>query len=187
MAITKLDLKEKARQRNMAKKTRLTNKLIKETLIEAVGEDSLPLIDFLKNRKNISEFVISEKTKIEIHIVRNVLYRLHQRHLATYKRKKDSKKGYYISYWTFNKKRIKDLVIEIHKEKLNKLKERLLKEEQNKGCFFLCSNACARLDFDQSSELDFKCPECGSLLQQQDNERTIEYLKQKIKELEVYS
>jgi len=37
MAITKLDLKEKAMQRNMAKKTRLTNKLIKETLIEAVG------------------------------------------------------------------------------------------------------------------------------------------------------
>lgn len=171
----------------MAKKIRLTNKLIQETLIEAVGEDTLVVIDFLKNRKNISEFVISEKTKVEIHQVRNMLYRLHQRHLANYKRKKDSKKGYYISYWTFNKKRIKDLVLEIHREKLIKLKERLNKEEKNKGCYFLCANACARLDFDQSSELDFKCPECGSLLQQQDNERTIEHLRQKIRELETFA
>ncbi len=165
----------------MAKKIRLTNKLIQETLIIAVQEDSLPIIEFLKNRKNISEFVIAEKTKIEIHQVRNILYRLHKYHLATYKRKKDSKKGYYISYWTFNKKRIKDLVLEIHREKLIKLQERLMKEEKNKGCFFLCTNACARLDFDQSSELSFRCPECGSLLQQQDNERTIEHLKAKIK------
>ena len=171
----------------MVKKIRLTNKLIQETLIEAVGEDTLVVIDFLKNRKNISEFVIGEKINVEIHQVRNMLYRLHQRHLATYKRKKDSKKGYYISYWTFNKKRIKDLVLEIHREKLLTLRERLVREEQNKGCFFLCSNACARLDFAQSSELDFRCPECGSLLQQQDNERTIEHLKQKIKELEIFA
>ena len=171
----------------MAKKIRLTNKLIQETLIEAVGEDSLVIIEFLKNRKNISEFIIGEKTNIEIHQARNILYRLHNQNLANYKRKKDSKKGYYISYWTFNKKRIKDLVIEIHREKLLRLQERLNKEEKNKGCFFLCSNACARLDFDQSSELSFRCPECGSLLQQQDNERTIEHLRQKIKELEIYS
>ncbi|MBS3122909.1 transcription factor [Candidatus Woesearchaeota archaeon] len=171
----------------MAKKIRLTNKLIHETLVEAVGDESLVIINFLKNRKNISEFVISEKTKVEIHHVRKILYKLHQKHLAVYKRKKDAKKGYYISYWTFNKKRIKDIVLEIHREQLTKLKERLMKEEQNKGCFFLCANACARLDFDQGSELEFRCPECGSLLQQQDNERTIEHLKQKIKELEVFA
>lgn len=168
----------------MTKKIRLTPKLNEEILIEVVGEDALPLIEFLKNRKNISEFIIAEKTGIEIHQVRNILYRMHSQNLAAYKRKKDSKKGYYISYWTYNPKRIKDLVLALHQQKLDRLLTRLEREEKNKGCFFLCANACARLDFEQSSELSFKCPECGSLLNQQDNARTIDHIKQQIKELE---
>jgi len=170
----------------MAKKIRLTNKLANDTIIEAVGEDSMPIVDFLRKRKNVSEFIIAEKTKTDIHQVRNILYRMHNHNLANYKRKKDSQKGYYISYWTFNKKRIKDLILTLHKQKLERLLERLSKEERNKGCFFLCVNACARLDFEQSTELDFRCPECGALMQQQDNEKTIIHLKEKIKEMEVF-
>jgi len=163
---------------------RLTNQLIKNTITETIGEDAIPLVEYLKNRKNVSEFIISEKTDIEIHRVRNILYRMQQLNLAVYKRKKDSVKGYYISYWTFNPKRIKELVVNLKKDKLDKLKARLNKEETNKNCFFLCQNACVRLDFDQSVELGFRCPECGSLLMQQDNTRTIDYLKERIKEIE---
>src|SRR3989338_3876455 len=168
----------------MVKKIRLTNKLNEEILIETVGADALPIIEFLKNRKNISEFIIAEKTNVEIHQIRNILYRMHNQNLASYRRKKDSKKGYYISYWTYNPKRIKFFVISLYQQKLEKLRTRLIREEKNKGCFFLCSNACARLDFEQSSELCFKCPECGSLLNQQDNTRTIDHLKEQIKEIE---
>jgi transcription initiation factor TFIIE subunit alpha len=163
---------------------RLTNQLIQNTIVESVGEDALPIVEFLKSRKNISEFIIAEKTNTEIHRVRNILYRMQKLHLATYRRKKDSKKGYYISYWTFNPKRVKDIVVDLKKNKLDKLKERLEKEEANKNCFFLCQNACVRLDFEQSTELGFRCPECGSLLMQQDNTRTIDYLKERIKEME---
>lgn len=168
----------------VSKKIRLTTKLINDTLVEAVGADTLPLINFLRNRKNISEFVISEKTKLDIHQVRNMLYRLHKYNLADYRRKKDSKKGYYISYWTYDKNRLKQLILAVRKGKLETLKSRLEKEEKNKACFFLCTNACARLDFEQSTELDFKCPECGALLQQQDNQKTIENIKFQIKVLE---
>ena len=167
-------------------KMKLTNKKIQEIIIESVGEDALPITEYLKNKKNISEFIISEKTEIEIHNVRNILYRMHSMNLATYKRKKDSIKGYYISYWTFNQKRIKDVLKTIKKEKLELLRDRLKREEDNEGCFFLCTNACARLDFEQSTELEFKCPECGALLAQQDNTRTIEVLRERIKEYQVF-
>lgn len=163
---------------------RMTNQLIQSTISEVVGEDALAIVEFLKNRKNISEFIIAEKTDIEIHRVRNILYRMQKLNLASYKRKKDSKKGYYISYWTFNPRRVKDLVGEIKREKLDKLRERLEKEEANKNCFFICQNACVRLDFEHSTELGFKCPECGSLLMQQDNTRTIDHLKERIREIE---
>ncbi|MBI5392295.1 hypothetical protein HZA96_00360 [Candidatus Woesearchaeota archaeon] len=168
----------------MTKKIRLTNKIIEDTLVEALGSDVMPIVNFLKSRKNISEFIVAEKTKVEIHQVRNILYRMHNQNLASYKRKKDSKKGYYISYWTFHQKKVKDLLLSMYKEKLGMLKQRLQKEEANKGCFFLCTNACSRLDFEQSTELEFKCPECGTLLQQQDNTRTIDHLRDKIKEIE---
>lgn len=163
---------------------RVTAKKAQEIIEEAVGADAMPIVDFLKGKKNISEFVIGEKTKTEIHLVRNVLYRLHNATLADYKRKKDSKKGYYISYWTFNQKALRDVSHRLQKNKLYKLQERLEKEEKNAGCFFLCSNTCVRFDFEQGTMHDFKCPECGTLLSQQDNTRTIEFLRGQIKELE---
>jgi len=67
---------------------------------------------------------------------------------------------------------------------LEKLRERLHKEESNKNLFFICTKACARLDFDQATEFEFKCPECGTLMQHQENSRTIEHLKEKIQEME---
>lgn len=164
---------------------RVTAKKAQEIIEESVGSDAMAVVEFLKGKKNTSEFVIAEKTKTEIHIVRNILYRLHNATLADYKRKKDSKKGYYISYWTFNQKALRDVSRRIQKTKLHKLQERLEKEVKNVGCFFICSNACTRLDFEQGTINDFKCPECGSLLTQQDNTRTIEFLKEQIKELEI--
>ena len=163
---------------------RVTAKKANEIIEEAVGADAQPIVEFLKGKKNISEFIISEKTKTEIHIVRNILYRLHNHNLAEYKRKKDSKKGYYISYWTFNQKNLKDVSTRLQKNKLHKLQERLEREEKNAGCFFLCTNACSRLDFEQGTANEFKCPECGSLMSQQDNTRTIAFLREQIKEIE---
>ena len=133
---------------------------------------------------NVSEFVIADKLKLDMQTVRNTLYKLHAHNVATYIRKKDRQKGLYISYWTFNDIRINELVQEMKKHQIEKLKERLHKEEENKGMFFICTKACARLDFDQATEFEFKCPECGSLLQQQENARTIEHLKEKISDLE---
>ncbi len=163
---------------------RLTNQLIQKTVSDVVGEDALPIVEYLRNRKNVSEFIIAEKTKTEIHRVRNILYRMQKLNLTTYRRKKDSKKGYYISYWTFNPRRVRDLVSGMKREKLDKLRERLEREEANQNAFFICQNACVRLDFDQSVDLGFRCPECGSLLIQQDNTRTIDYLRERIREME---
>lgn len=167
----------------MAKFT-LTNKKMYDTVGEVGGEPAVKIVEFLRNKKNISEFIIADKTKLDMQTTRSVLYKLNGTNVATYIRKKDRKKGWYISYWTFNRKGVKDLIVKLKKQKIAKLKERLEKEEQNKGNFYICSQACARLDFEQATEFDFKCPECGNLLNQQDNSKTIENIKGKIKELE---
>ena len=162
---------------------KITNTKIYDTVKEVVGEDSLKVVEFLKDKKNISDFKIAEKVKSDIHEIRNILYRLYNHNLVTYYRKKDRQKGWYISYWTFNKKRIKDLMKNLHFSKIEKFTERLKVEESNRGNFYLCPNACVRVNFDKATEFEFKCPECGIILNNQDNEKTIEFLQTKLKEL----
>ena len=73
---------------------------------------------------------------------------------------------------------LKYLYSDMRIKKLEKLNERLAREESNN--FFLCPNRCVRLDFDKASEFEFRCPECGSLLDMQDNSATIKNLKGEI-------
>src|SRR3989338_1981141 len=99
---------------------KITNTKIYDTVKEVIGEDSLKIIEYLKDKKNISDFKIAEKVDRDIHEVRNILYRLYNYNLVSYYRKKDRQKGWYISYWTFNKKRVKELLEKTNKEKLSK-------------------------------------------------------------------
>jgi len=64
---------------------------------------------------------------------------------------------------------------------LKKLNARL--ERETKIDYYSCSNKCSRLDFERATEVDFKCPECGSLLHQKDNKEIIENLEKEIKEV----
>jgi len=71
----------------------------------------------------------------------------------------------------------------LHYSKINKFTARLEVEVANRGNFYLCPNACVRANFETATEYEFKCPECGVVLNHQDNDKTIEFLQTKIKEL----
>jgi transcription initiation factor TFIIE subunit alpha len=161
---------------------KLSNKLIEGVISEVAGEDVLQLVKSLKNKKNVSEFTLAENIKQEINITRNMLYRLYNSNLVSFMRKKDKKKGWYIYYWTFNPKMVKYLASSLKKRRFEQLKERLKREKSSD--FFICESKCLRLDFEQATEFQFKCPECGSLLNQDDNTEKIKKLEKEIKGLE---
>jgi len=161
---------------------RITPKLIEKIVTEVVGEEAIPIVNYLKGKKNVSEFKIAEGVKEEIHRTRNILYRLLENNLVTFKRKKDKQKGWYICYWDFHPYKVKYLVEKLRKQKLEDLKERLKREQANH--FFMCKSACVRMDFEKATDFNFKCPECGELMNQLDNAKTIDFLKDKIGELE---
>ena len=161
---------------------RLSNNLMENAISDVIGQDIIPVIKYLKGNKNVSEFKIAQIIKKEVNETRNLLYRLYENNLVTFIRKKDKKKGWYIYYWTFNQKRVKDLLNSSKKKKLFKLKERI--EREKEGNFFGCRNKCIRLNFDQATEFGFKCPECGSVLDQEDNKQIIDTIEKDIKDLE---
>lgn len=167
----------------MKQEAKLISLAMKEKEIEEiVGPHSLQIVKYLEGKTDISEFKIAEDLKIEIHAIRNLLYKLHGDHLVKYIRKKDRIKGWYISYWTLNLKKFKEMLPIVRKANLEKIKERLITEEKNQ--FYLCKNMCSRMNFESAMDLSFKCHECGELMNFQDNSRTIEFLNNKISELE---
>ena len=161
---------------------KITDKIIEEVVTDVAGADVVPLVSFLKNKKNISEFKIAEKISKEINETRNMLYRLFDYNLISFIRKKDKKKGWYIYYWTFNPKRVKYILFDLKRKRVENLKERLKRENSND--FFICQNACVRLDFEQATNFEYKCPECGSLMNQENNAEKIKEIEQEIENIE---
>ena len=161
---------------------KITNNVINRVIEELAGEDVVPLVHKLKNKKNVSEFKLAESIGKEINVTRNMLYRLYNVNLVYFTRKKDKKKGWYIYYWTFDMKKIKYLLFKIKKRRLERLRERLEREKMDQ--FFLCPNKCIRLDFEQAVNFEFKCPECGVLIEQEDNTKKISEIEKEIKEIE---
>jgi len=161
---------------------KITSKIVEEIVSEVAGEDVVPLVRALRNKSNVSEFKLADSIKKEINLTRNMLYRLYDNNLVSFIRKKDKKKGWYIYYWTFNQKRIKDLMSDIKKRKFERLNERLQREKTTQ--FYICANKCVRLDFEQSHDFNFKCPECGQLLDLEDNSKKIKELETDLERLE---
>jgi len=157
---------------------RLTDKILGDAVSEIAGDDAISVVLNLKNKKNVSEFILAKKIKKEINETRNILYRLYDANLVSFMKKKDKQKGWYVYYWTFNKSRIKYLMSDIKKKRLTTLCDWLDREKNNN--FFSCSNNCIRLDFEQATEFEFKCPECGELLNHEDNEENIRKIKTNI-------
>ncbi len=161
---------------------KLSNEVIESVVSEVAGDDVIPLVKALKNKKNVSEFKLAENIETEVNITRNMLYRLYHANLVSFIRRKDKQKGWYIYYWTFKQKRIKYLVSDLKKKRLDSLKERLAREESSQ--FFLCENNCMRLSFEQAVDFEFKCAECGSIMGQEDNSEKILKIKNEIAVLE---
>lgn len=154
------------------------NKSIQDFVIsELCGSDTIPIIDYLSGKENVSEFKIADDLKLELNIMRNQLYRLQKHNLLTFKRKKDKKKGWYIYFWTPNLSDIPHLYLKIKREELERVQSRL--EREKRSTFFSCDNGCMRLSFEQAMEFNFTCPECGEIMNEKDNSKVIEELEKK--------
>lgn len=152
-----------------------------EVVTELVGVHAMPIIDFLRGKTKISEFIIAEELDMEINATRNILYKLLEHNLVIFLRKKDKIKGWYICYWDFNEHMVPQLKKKIIEQKIEKLQDRLTEEQANQ--FYMCRGACSRMNFDKAMEFNFKCPECGDIMNEQDNARTIEVINTRIDEL----
>ncbi len=157
---------------------RLTPKKIEEILVTLIGEDGLPLIRELQGKSNISEFDLATKAKKDIKIIRKQLYILYNNNVVSFTRKKDKIKGWYIYYWTLVPESVKYCYFKMNRDLLLRLQEQL--EQEKVELFFVCKNKCIRMNFDHAMDFEFRCPECGELVHQDDKQKKIKELEEKI-------
>lgn len=157
---------------------RLTQKKVEEILTEIIGGEGLPLLKQLYGRENVSEFELASRTRKDIKLIRKMLYVLYNHNLVGFTRKKDKQKGWYIYYWTLLLEGVRFFYIKKKKELLQNLQQQA--EQEQKELFFVCSSNCVRLNFDQATDFEFHCPECGQLTVQDEVKGKVELLTKEI-------
>jgi len=161
---------------------KISNELVEELTKEIVGNKAAPLILLIKEKGTLGEFKLAEKLKLTVNQVRSILYDLSSHSLVTFTRKKDKKKGWYNYFWSLNERRALELILSMKRQSLEILKKRL--DIESHETFYKCPSGCIRMTLENAMESQFKCPECGSVLEEQKHIVNIESTNKQIKKLE---
>ena len=127
------------------------------------------------------DFEPEDSEILKLNTVRKTLYKLYSEKLAQFRRIRDKSTGWFIYYWWAEFDLLEPILLEKKQNLMRKLRDRLQYEEDN--YFFICKGCGSsniKYRFDEAFELNFRCPECGSPLEAQENQKLIEFLKRKI-------
>jgi len=161
----------------------LSKEALKELVTEIANEETFKIVELIKGKQDVSEFLIAEKLDFTVNSVRNMLYRLQEHNLVSSIRKKDKEKGWYVYYWTFDFKKAEDLYLNRKKQRIDSIKRRL--KEEDTSNFFVCKKKCdIRMKFEEALEQNFKCPECGNVLIEEKDKKVKNTLLKELESLE---
>ena len=147
-----------------------------------LDELATKVVKLMERQKSTSEEKIAEHLKMKINDARKILYLLASKGIATYEKKKDTKKKWwYVYFWSLDKARLKNIVREHKIQDLNAKTRQLEIETQHT---FSCQACQKKYPYEDALESDFSCPACGSMLVQAKDTKLIRKLEFEIKKLE---
>jgi len=152
----------------------MDSKLIKDILARSMSNDHVYIINKLSEPKRDEE--IATELNMKETTVRTLLNDLHGEGLVDYKRTKNKKTGWYTYTWNKRDEKISNYVVDHLSLELQKLNDRLDREEN--GTILACS--CSRIPLSEAMELDFLCPECNEPFQMHDNSKELEGIRREI-------
>lgn len=154
-------------------------KILKNIVGTIAGQAAMGIVDLLYGKKNVNEFVIAKKLKLNINQARNILYKLSDEGLVSFVGKKDKKNGgWYTYYWTLDIAkslvRARDILVnDIHNAQNSIV---TLKSE----AFYVCPSCHTEFTEENALLNNFTCPECGEVLQLRDGAPLIQEIEKKI-------
>jgi len=141
-----------------------------------VGPVAEPVVLALSERRETTEEWLIKRTGLKLSVIRKVLYELFDVGIVKYRREKEPDTGWFTYYWSLDYENLANVILRRKKLVLDKLKTRLEYEKQN--MFFTCPNHPEkRYTFDEAYDRSFKCPECDTVLEAQDNSAIIKFIE----------
>lgn len=169
----------------MARAKNLFDLVTTRTFLNKVGGEFSVELAKICDRKAKSKRPVTDETigkelrELKITEIRTILNRLHYRGIAQYQKTRDAKTGWYNYSWAISKQRILELILAEQGDGIGRL-ERKIEFEKNYA-FFSCGVSCDSIPFEVAAEYNFKCPNCGRVMNAVDNKRVIGELRRKIR------
>ncbi|MDO8509030.1 MAG: hypothetical protein Q7S27_05085 [Nanoarchaeota archaeon] len=158
--------------------------LIKEIVSNIIGKVGEQIVNILYKKKNVNEFLIAKKLNLTINQTRNLLYRLSDKGLVHFIRKKDSKKGgWYTYFWTLNEKKALELLKNQKTSKIIELQQELEKRKGER--YYFCPASALEYNEEQALENNFISPETGEVLQLKNNKQEVDRLEIEISKIKL--
>ncbi len=154
------------------------NPYSKEYLAELGGAKSIDIVGLLKRHKEIDEFKLADKLKMDVKSIRKILYKLYEKKLVSFRKTRDEERGWYIYIWRLEKHKLGELLEKRKDEAIDTLRAQLSYEKTNQ--FFKCQNGCMRVPFERAFEFAFLCPDCKGKLDFFDNTIIVRQLRRYI-------
>jgi transcription initiation factor TFIIE subunit alpha len=147
------------------------------------GEEGVIILNMIKDVEEITVEEIAEKTEIQINMVRKILYKFYNHSLVTSRRFRDKDTGWFIFQWRLQPELIEAFVTGMKQKILKKLQSRIEYELNHE--FYHCGNPeCPRITFEDAMDTVFNCPVCGLPLKPISNDGIMDFLDEKIKNIE---
>ncbi len=158
---------------------KIDDPLVKKFIENKVNKDAYKVISAIKRGKTDEQ--IAKSPGLKVNTIRNLLNRLHYIGVIHYTKEKAKNSNWYTYTWFLRKERLAELLEEEYREELQRLEEKISFEKNY--VFFSCGNKCTKLPFELAFEYDFKCPECGSTMEEMDNEKELKKIERKIRQI----
>lgn len=154
------------------------NPYSREYLAELGGAKSIDIVGLLGKCKEIDEFKLADKLKMDVKAIRRVLYKLYEKKLVSFRKTRDEERGWYIYIWRLEKGKLGELLDKKKEDAIDTIRCQLNYEQSSQ--FFKCENGCMRVPFEKAFEMAFVCPDCKSKLEFFDNTAIVQQLKKYI-------
>ncbi len=167
----------------MSRKKGFLHLPITEEFLKTVGGDyAVDLVKIWDKKKgNITDEELAKQLSVKITEIRTALNRLHYRGIACYQKTRNNKTGWYSYTWTIKTNRIAELVMERQAEEIQKIRKRM--DFEKNYIYFNCKGGCTTVPFEIATEYQFRCPECGKNLEEENSQKKLKVLNQRIEDI----
>ena len=151
-------------------------------LIERIAGELGVVIYSLGIEGEFTDEQLSQELGVEINDIRKVLFALYEIGLATYRRTRDDETGWMEYFWKINYEKERDVL----KRELEKTKEKLEAklELEDGSVYYICTNGCVKVRYEEAMDYGFLCPRCSGMLEFLDSSEAIKKIREEIEKID---